>query len=270
MKKTFWKIFDIIVKLIFVGIVAFLCYSLFFTEEKDVKLISKLVGLFITYVIYLLSSRKHDNAYKKVVRAYEEQYKDIIGGTFPKDKRSYKNLLQAIVFYNTDEFEKAHKLLDKLLKKCKSKQDYSAVYMFHALCFVDETKMDDAIAAYQKLLQYDSTNSRAWSNLGLRYMEKGRMAEARVAYGNALMYNPDNPYAYNNLGTCYLRMGEPQPALDYALKALQINGTLYQAMGLAAMAYKSLGDTENAEKYCNMYGANGGDAGDLRKTLKYM
>ncbi len=270
MKETFWKIFDIIVKLIFVFIVIFLCYSLFFTEEKDIKLISKLVGLFITYVIYLLRSRKHDKVYEQVVSIFEEKYKDIISGTFSKDKRSYKKLRQAIVFYNTDEFQKAHKLLDKLLKKCKSKQDYSAVYMFHALCFVDEAKMDDAIVAYEKLLQYDSTNSRAWSNLGLRYMEKGRMAEAKVAYGNALMYNPDNPYAYNNLGTCYLRMGEPKQALDYALKAIGLDATLYQAMGLAAMAYQSLGDTENAEKYCNMYGANGGDARDLRETLKHM
>lgn len=270
MKKTFWKIFDIIVKLIFVGIVIFLCYSLFFTKEKDIKLISKLVGLFITYVIYLLRNRKYDKVYKQIVSICEEKYKDIISGTFPKDKRSYKKLCQAIVHYNTDEFEKAHKLLDKLLKKCKSKQDYSAVYMFHALSFVDERKMDDAIGAYEKLLQYDATNSRAWSNLGLRYMEKGKMAEARVAYGNALMYNPDNPYAYNNLGNCYLRMGEPQSALDYALKALQINGTLYQPMGLAAMAYKSMGDMENAEKYCKMYAANGGDARDLQETLKYI
>lgn len=270
MKKTFWKIFDIVIKLIFGFILIFLCYSLFFVEEKDVKLISKLVGLVITYVIYLYRSRKQDDTCKKVVKKYEEQYKDIIGETFPKDKRSYKNLLQAIVFYNTDEFEKAHKILDTLLKKCKSKQDYSAVYMFHALCYVDEGKMDDAIATYEKLLQYDSMNSRAWSNLGLRYMEKGRMEEAKNAYRNALMYNPDNPYAYTNLGTCYLRLGEPGQALDYVLKAIGLNSKLYQAMGVASMAYYMLGDKANAEKYCQMYAVNGGDAGKLQETLKHM
>lgn len=270
MKKTFWKIFDIFMKLIFVGIAVFLCYSLFFTEEKDIKLISKLAGLFVTYMVYLLRSRKQDNANIKVVRAYEEQYKDIIGETFPKDKRSYKNLLQAIVYYNTDEFEKAHKVLAKLLKKCKSKQDYSAVYMFQALCFEDGHKMDDAILTYEKLLQHDYSDSRAWSNLGLRYMEKGRMAEAKNAYSNAIMYNPENPYAYNNMSSCYVRSGEPEQALEYALKALHLDATMYQAMSAASMAYKMLGDEENAEKYCKMYGANGGDAKELRELLKRM
>ncbi len=268
MKKTFWKIFDIIVKLIFVGIVIFLCYSLFFVKEKDAKLISRLVGLFITYVIYLLRSRKQDNAYKKAVRAYEEQYKDIIGETFPKDKNSYKKLLKAIVFFNTDEFEKAHKLLDKLLKKCKSKQDYSAVYMFHALSFGYESKTDAGIGAYEKLLQYDATNSTAWSNLGLCYMKKGRMEEARNAYRNALMYNPDNAYAYTNLCGCCLKLGDPQQAVDYGLRALALDGTIRSAMSWVAMAYQMLGDEENAEKYCRMYGANGGDARELRRVLK--
>lgn len=268
MKKMIWKIYDIVMKLIFVFIVIYLCYSLFFTQEKDIKLISKLVGLFIAYLIYFLRSRKQDNTYKKVVKHYEEQYKDIIGEAFTKDRVSYKNLLDAIIYFNADEYQKAHKILDKLLKRCRSKQDFSAVYMFQALSFVGEGKMNDAITAYEKLLQYDSMNSRAWSNLGLRYMEKGCMEEARNAYRNALMYNPDNPYAYTNLGTYYLRLGEPGQALDYVLKAIGLNSNLYQAMDIAAMAYQMLGDKANAEKYCQMCGANGGNAQELRERLK--
>lgn len=270
MKEIFWKIYDIVIKLIFIFIVAYLCYTLFFSEEKEIKLISKLVCLFITYVIYLLRSRKYDKVNNQIVKICEEQYKDIIGETFPKDKRSYKKLRQAIVLYNMDEFEKAHKLLDKLLKKCKSSKDYVAVYMFHALSFTEEQKIDDAIGAYEKLLQYDATDSRAWSNLGTRYMDIGKLEEARNSYRNAIMCNPDNPHAYNNLGACYFKLGEPQPAVDYALKALGLCGTLYPAMGLAAMAYHMLGDKENVEKYTRMYGANGGDVQQLRERLKHM
>lgn len=270
MKKTFWEIFDILMKLIFVFIVIYLGYNLFIAEEKDIKRIGKLVSLFITYMIYLLRSRREDKVYKQIKKIYEEKYKEIIGESFAKDKRSYKKLLQAIAHYNEDEFQKGHKILDKLLKKCKSKKDYSAVYMFHALGFADEGRVDDTIAAYEKLLQYDSANSRAWSNLGMYYLETGRMQEARMACSNALMYNPDNAYAYNNLGACYWQMGEPKQALDYALKAIGLNTTLHQAIGLAAMAYQTLGDTENAKKYCNMYGVNGGDARELQEKLKCM
>lgn len=267
MKKVFGKVFDILIRIAFIFILVYLGYSLFIEEEKEGHRIVKLAGLVVTYVVYMARDKKQKTAYKKVVKGYEEQYRDIIGEAFPKDKRSYEKLLQAIVYFNTDDFQKAHKILDKLLLKCKSNKDYSAVYMFHALSFGCESKMDDGIAAYEKLLQYDATNSTAWSNLGLGYMKKGRMEEARNAYRNALMYDPDNAYAYTNLCSCCLQLGDPQQAVDYALRALALDGTIRPAMSWAAMAYQMLGDEENAEKYCRMYGANGGDEQTMRKVL---
>lgn len=66
----------------------------------------------------------------------------------------------------------------------------------------------------------------------------------------------------------FLRNGEPENALKNAQKAIGLNSRLYQAMSAAAVACKQLGDDENAEKYCRMYGVNGGDAAQLRKTLE--
>lgn len=263
----FGKIYKVIFGLAFAFIVVLLGYSLFFAEEKDIKLIAKATSLFIVYVVYMVRHRKGK---KQPVNSdfYEKQYEDIIGGAFQEDRRSYKKLLHAIACYNRDEYNRAHKLLDKLVNKCKQIRDYSAVYMFQALCFVDEKKYDEAIAAYESLLRYDVSNSRAWSNLGMRYMEQGRMAEAKNAYSNAIMYNPDNAYAYNNLANCYIRMDEARLALDYAQRALRIDEGLYQAMSAASVASKMLGDEENAEKYCRMYGANGGNIQDLRLRLQ--
>lgn len=261
------KIYKVIFGAAFIFIIVLLGYSLFFAEEKDIKLITKAAGLFIVYIAYMIRNRKGK---KQPVNYefYEKQYQDIISGAFSEDKRSYKKLLQAIACYNRDEYKKTHRLLESLLKKCTKTRDYSAVYMFQALCFVDEKKYNEAIAAYESLLRYDVTNSRAWSNLGTRYMEQGQMAEAKNAYSNAIMYNPDNAYAYNNLANCYIRLDEAQLALDYAQRALRINEGLYQAMGAVAVASKMLGDEETAEKYCRMYGANGGNIQDLRLRLQ--
>ena len=261
------KLYKVIFGLAFIFIIVLLGYSLFFAQEKDIKLIAKAASLFVVYVAYMIRNRKGK---KQPVNYefYEKQYQDIIGGTFQGDKRSYRKLLVAIACYNSNDFKRAHKLLDKLLKSCEKRKDYSAVYMFKALCYTDENRGKEAIEAYAKLLQYDGANSRAWSNLGMRYMEAGRLAEAKNAYSNAIMYNPDNAYAYNNLANCYIRMDEPQPALDYAQRALRIEGGLYQAMSAAAVASKMLGDEEAAEKYCRMYGANGGNVEDLRRRLE--
>lgn len=267
MRKVIENLYKIVFAIAFVYIVVMLCYSFFFSEEKDIKLIAKAASVFIVYVVYLI---------RNIIRStpsinyefYEKQYQDIVSGTFQEDKRSYKKLLQAIACYNRNEYKKAHNLLNKMVKKCKQTKDYSAVYMFRALCFVDEKRMKEATTAYEKLLQYDVSNSRAWSNLGLRYMEQGRLADAKNAYSNAILYNPDNAYAYNNLAICYIRMDEARLALEYAQRALRIEAGLYQAMSAVAVASKMLGDEETAEKYCRMYGANGGDTQDLRKRLK--
>ena len=192
----------------------------------------------------------------------------MVSGAFADDKKSYRQLLQVAVYYNQNQYKKAYKLIDKLLKQCKCTKDYSAVYMFRALCLADENKHEETIKTYEKLLQYDMANSRAWSNLGLRYMYLGKNREAHDAYANAILYDSQNAYAYNNMATFYVRTGEPQQALDYALKALELNATVYQAMSAAAMAYKMLGDEENAEKYCRMYGTNGGNAKELRATME--
>ena len=52
------------------------------------------------------------------------------------------------------------------------------------------------------------------------------------------------------------------------MKALEINGKLYQAMSAASIAYKMLGDDEMSEKYLKMYGANGGNTKNLRQVLE--
>lgn len=252
----------------FVLIVIELIYLSFFAEKRDMSLIIKYITLFITYIVYIVQDRRTNRTYKKMLKFYKEEYKDTIGDAFNKNRRSYNKLFDAIYFCNIGNGKKAHKILNRLVKKCKSKKDYFAVYLFQALCYEADGSLEEAIVFYEKSLQYDVGNSTVWSMLGVCYMEYNRMADAKVAYGNALMYNPDNGCAYCNLGDYYLRVGEPQKALDNALKALRIKPSLYQAMSLVAIAYKMLGDEENAEKYCKMYGANGGSAWKLREELQ--
>ena len=104
---------------------------------------------------------KQNKDHKKAMKLCEEAYKNYIDETFSKDRKSYNNLLLALFHFSMDEFQKARKMLEKLMKKCKSNKDYSVVYLFQALCFEKEEKIDDAVRTYEKLFQYDSTNSIA-------------------------------------------------------------------------------------------------------------
>ena len=260
------KIYKVLFAVGLLYVSAILIYALFISPEKDTRLISRASVVFITYLWYIVKRQSPP----KNLKVYETQYQDIVGGAFEEDKRSYKQLLQVARYYNQNRYKKAYRLIDKLLEKCVRTRDYTAVYMFQALCLEDENKLEESIQSYIRLLQYDMSNSRAWSNLGLRYMKQGKTGEAHDAYANAILYDAENAYAYNNMASYYVRTGEPEQALTYALKALELDGKVYQAMSAAAVAYKMLGDEENMEKYCKMYGVNGGNAKELRATLAKM
>lgn len=108
---------------------------------------------------------------------------------------------ETTVYYNRDQYKKAHRTLDDLAKQCICGKDYAAVYTFKALCYEEERKYEQAIAAYEKVVQYDMANSRAWSNLGLRYAGMGKMQEAFDAYSNAIKHDPENAMAYTNMAS---------------------------------------------------------------------
>lgn len=259
------KILVLLNVLLILLVIALLIYSLFFEEVPDYRRISKYVAVLIGYVLAMLGIKNKRSVFD--YKVYEDCYKDIVGDTFRDDKKSYRELLQVAVYYNRDEYKKAHKLLDKLETKCIETKDYSAVLRFRALCLEQENKVQQVITVYERLLQYDTANSSVWSNLGIYYMKVGRTKDAYQAYTNAVLYGPGNPYAYNNLATYYIKTGEASLALENALRALEIDARMHQAMSAAAMAYKMLGDNTNADKYCKMYGVNGGNAKDLKNVL---
>lgn len=259
-------IYEIIKLLVVLSLLVAMIYMIFFSEERNIRQIVKCGIILFVYVAAIIG-----NVVKNrfgLLKSYEKEYKSVLGDAFGSDKKGRKKLLLAIRCYNNDEYSKTHRLLDRLTEKCERRDDYCAVYMFSALCYTKEGLDDAAVSEYQKLLKYDASNSRAWSNMGLIYMENGRAKDAQECYRNAVYYDPEYAYGYNNLAAYYIKTGEPQAALENALKALEINSEVYQAMSAAAFAYKMLGDIKNAEKYCNMYGVNGGDANGLRSQLE--
>lgn len=263
MSKKLWKCLNIIVILAMLGVII---YQLFFAPEISWKTLFNAAVLFVTYFLSVTELKRR----KSVVdyRVYENQYSDVLKDAFKNDKVSYKKLMNAIILYNDDKLTEAIEKLDKLRNRCTYYTEHSAVLMFTALCHTDLKQYNKAINCYEELLKFDVMNSRAWSNLGFCYTAVNRTDKAGDAYRNALAYDMQNPYAYNNMAIWCLNNGQPQEGIDQALKALQLNNKLFQAMGAAALGYAYLGDRANSEKYLKMYGANGGDVEGLKKRIQ--
>lgn len=244
-------------------VIGLMVYSFFFAPERDYDGIVKGALILIGCILSLTGKKKR--RYIPNTKLYEEQYKDIISGAFKEDKASYRKLMEAIAGYNFDDYKNAHRKLEQLVKNCKSVRDYSAVYMFDALCYMEEKDYSQAVDAYEKLLRYDMANSLAWCNLSVCYMKVGNRDKALEALTSALRYDPMNGETHGDVGFLYLCMGNREAALEHALRGLELNSKATLAMKTAALIYRYEGDEEKARKYKEMYLANGGKEAELEK-----
>lgn len=261
MKKVIVTILCLIAFVLFAGTTV---YLLFVAPEPDYSHAAKSGVLALSFGMKLLRRKR---PIRPNYRLYEKVYKDYLKGAFTGDKKNYRKLMEAIACYNRDEFKKSHKILDQLEKECKTAGDYSAVYMFRAMNYEEQGLMDETVRTYERLLQYDMTNSIAWSNLGLCYKKKGRMDEVYEAYTNAIRYDPNNESAYMNLSCYYLAVGDASKALENALKSIEIQPDFVSGLEAAAVSSKLLGNEEAVREYCIRHAAAGGDETKLREAL---
>ena len=175
---------------------------------------------------------------------------------YANDKTGYRKLMQGITLFNNGQYNSAIRHLTKLESRCTNYRDTSAVLFFIAKSYSDKGERNKAIATYERLLKIDPACSSAWSNLGLIHYAAGRNSDAKYALNQALFYNPENPYAYCNLANVLYKNGEFEEAKNLGLKAFQLNNQLAATASITALCYASLGDAENAKKFCQIYGAS--------------
>ena len=243
MPKSKLKILYIIILILIVGVEI----ATLINDPSNTKLLIKGAYVIVIYICAIFGFRSRNGILEEM--RYKSNYRDIIGDAFKDDRKARKSLLRAISLYNDNRYDAAVALLDSLHSLCISPGDYSAVLMFRALCFSERDRHEEAIAAYEELLMYDNSNSRAWSNLGLNYKNAGCIELAENAYRNAIRVNSKNAYAYANLAALLLDKNEAEEALAYTERALEINNEFVPALSVASPACTKLGEQEKAKEY---------------------
>ena len=256
------KVLYLILVLCIIGIIALGIYQ---GQEASFSDYVKIGGSLVAAIGALIGVRGKNS---RGLKFYEKQYEKELEGAFASDKDSRKQLLKAARLYNDAKEQKAVKLLQKLLDKCQSRQDYASVLLFLALNYSEIGMLQDAVDAYKRMLQYDPTNSTAYSNLGLLYMDMGNYDAAIESYQQAVKHDPENPFAYNNLASVYFRKNEYDLAIPYAEKSLKLKGNMYQAASVLAIMYARKGDTVKGEHYYRIAVDNGQDKRALRYAME--
>ena len=84
-----------------------------------------------------------------------------------------------------------------------------------------QKKFNEAVACFQRALQFQPDNAEAHNNLGVALQHLIELDQAMECHRRALQAKPDYPDAYNNLGNVFKEQGKLKEAIDHYQKALE-------------------------------------------------
>lgn len=169
----------------------------------------------------------------------------------PQNQDAYVSLAEVLL--KQEQTESAIELLEQAESVVPS--DIKAS-MMRASLLVKTGKVDEAIAAYEKILGRNDMGEVAANNLALTLADYKREDEAALEKARLIaerFINSDNPYYLDTLGWVYFRQGnftQAQPILSKAVSLLkEPNPEIYYHYG--ALLLKQ-GQKDEAEKYLKL------------------
>ena len=110
-----------------------------------------------------------------------------------------------------------------------------------------------AMASYQKSMSYNSNNSFLLNNMASIYSSVQKFDSALFCLKKAFDLEPQNLLVIQNIAAVsYLNKNYPQ-AIEYANKALAINGNLKKSYGVLADTYTALGNIKEANRFRQLF-----------------
>ena len=105
---------------------------------------------------------------------------------------------------------------------------------------------NEAMIAYEKVIQINPNFISAYNNLGVIHKKKGNLQKAINYYEKVIKLNPQNADAFNNLGLVYRDLKKYKDEEDSYKKAIKINDKHANAYYNLAMSNQALGNIKQA------------------------
>jgi tetratricopeptide (TPR) repeat protein len=111
--------------------------------------------------------------------------------------------------------EGKYKMAHQLFAEAKAMDPYNGnIYESKALCFVEQGKIEEALAEAQSALDQAPTNAFFLDLKGVVLFKAGDFTKARKLIENALVYEPSNPVILEHLGDALYQAGEKKLAVE--------------------------------------------------------
>ena len=117
----------------------------------------------------------------------------------------------------------------------------------------DESRQDEAAAAYRKALEYDPYLVAALINLANIHYSHDELAEAQALYERAIGLDSDFFEAHFNLGNIYHDLGRFPEAQACYREALRLNSFYADAHFYLAVTFEKMGQSQDARPHWRAY-----------------
>jgi tetratricopeptide (TPR) repeat protein len=134
------------------------------------------------------------------------------------------------------------------------REDDAAVWFARGIALEeDPAAQSEALAAYQKVLEFQPDHAAAHINLGTLYYNRQDFASAEKHYRAALQSDPRYALAYFDLGNVLDETGRVQEGIQTYKMAIQLAPTYADAHYNLALAYEKTREPRKALKHWQAY-----------------
>ncbi|MGV8126211.1 MAG: tetratricopeptide repeat protein [Methanothrix sp.] len=118
------------------------------------------------------------------------------------------------------KYDEAIQAYDKVIEL---KPDYVEAWSNKGNALYDQGKYDEAIQAYDEAIRFNPNYVNAWSNKGSALGKQGKYEEAIKAYDEAIRLNPNYVNAWSNKGNALSKQGKYEEAIKAYDEAIRLN-----------------------------------------------
>jgi len=116
-----------------------------------------------------------------------------------------------------------------------------------AAALLSEGKVNEAVAAFEKVVEADPTNANSQYNLGLAYERRDQFEKARERYEEAIKVKPDFGAAFLAIGNSFMAQKNFTDAITPLTKAVELLPQSYEAAYNLGACYSNSGNYAEAE-----------------------
>lgn len=156
----------------------------------------------------------------------------------PEYKEAYARL-------DAKDYKGTINILQQLLKKS---EESAGLYYALGKALQELGDNKNALYNYDKSIEFDSRNPKAFSNRGLVYGATGNLKMAVADFTKAIAINPRYDHAYSNRGVARGALGDMKGAIADFTKAISINPRFSSAWRNRGITREMSGDLNGA---CN-------------------